>query len=65
MHARYPSRQEKDRHLSALPAWMSMYYMHARCPSRQEENIGSPLTGITHDYKPPYGCWKSNLDPLE
>jgi len=42
-----------------------LYLMCTWCPQRPEEGIGVPRATVTDGYKPPCGCWESNLSPLE
>ena len=43
---------------------MSVHRINAWCTRRPEDGARS-RTGVTDSCKPPYGCWESNLDPLE
>lgn len=36
-----------------------------QCLREPEENFGSPGIGDTDNSKPPCGCWKLNLGPLQ
>lgn len=40
-------------------------YICAGCPQRLEEGIKALGNGVIHGCDPPYGCWESNIDPLE
>jgi hypothetical protein len=35
------------------------------CPKRPEEGVRSHGTGVRERCEPPWGCWESNLGPLE
>lgn len=43
---------------------MSVCYMHAWYPGRREDGIGCQI-GIIDSCESPYGCWESNLGPLQ
>lgn len=47
-----------------LNVYGCLAYIRAWCPQRPEEGIKA-LGEIIHGYDPPYGCWDSNVDPLE
>lgn len=43
-------------------------YVHHVCAwgqKRPEEDTGSPSTGVRVGSEKPFGCWESNLSPLE
>ena len=50
--------------IGVLPECILVCHMHA-APMEAEEGVGSPGTGVTDGYEPPYGCWELNQDLLE
>jgi hypothetical protein len=51
--------------MSVLPACVPLYHLYAWSVQRTEEDIGSPGTGVTGGCEPLFGCWESNLGPVQ
>lgn len=50
--------------MNVFLAYSSRYHTHV-AQWRSEEGIGSPGAEVTDSFKPPCGCWVSNLVLLE
>lgn len=45
---------------------MVVHHMRTWCWRRSEEGVGSPVgTAVLGRWESPYGCWESNLGPLQ
>lgn len=45
--------------------YIVLHHVYVWCLRSLEEGIRSHRTTVTDNYEPLYGCWESNLGPLE